>query len=326
MLLIMIIVLALIYAFLNGYRDTSSVLAGVVASRAMRPRLALYLVAIADFIAPFLFGSAVARSIAAGLVNTSAISLRTIVFAMIATLGWNIFAWFRGIPSSSTHALIGGLLGAILITAGPHAILINGLLIVLLPLVIGPMVGLVFGALTMAFLLYAFRNATPKVNVLFRRLQIITMLVLAMSNSSNDSYKSMGVIALGLVISGHLSSFAIPTWVLVLCAATLALGSSFGDWRQIRNLGGKIYRIRPLNALASQATSSVLIVIASIFGMPVSTPHLISTAVMGAGAAERVNKVRWHVAGEMGLAWALTIPATVVISALLCLAMTFLIK
>jgi len=325
-MLIIVILLALIYAFLNGYRDTSSVLAGVVASRAMRPRWALYLVAIADFIAPFLFGSAVARSIAVGLVNTSAISLRTIVFAMMATLGWNIIAWFRGIPSSSTHALIGGLLGAILITAGPHAILINGLLIVILPLVIGPLMGLVLGALTMTLLQYAFRNATPKVNVLFKRLQVVTMLVLAMSNSSNDSYKSMGVIALGLVLSGHLSSFAIPTWVLMLCAATLALGSSFGDWRQIRNLGGRIYRIRPWNALASQAASSVLLVIASIFGMPVSTPHIISTAVMGAGAAERVNKVRWHVAGEMAWAWALTIPATMVISSLLCLAMTFIIK
>ncbi|MFZ1040198.1 MAG: inorganic phosphate transporter [Anaerolineales bacterium] len=317
-MLLFLIVLALIYAFLNGYRDTSSVLAGVVASRAIRPRLALYLVAIVDFIAPFLFGSAVARSIAAGLVNTSTISLRAIVVAMIATLGWNIFAWWRGIPSSSTHALIGGLLGAILITAGPHAILINGLLFVLLPLVIGPMFGLILGAVVMSFLLSAFSSATPKVNTLFRRLQIITMLVLAMSNSSNDSYKSMGIIALGLVLTGHLSSFAIPTWVLVMCAATLALGSSFGDWRQIRNLGGKIYRIRPLNALASQAASSVLIVTASIFGMPVSTPHLISTALMGAGAAERINKVRWNVASEMAAAWALTIPATIVISALIC--------
>ncbi|MGA7192972.1 MAG: inorganic phosphate transporter [Anaerolineales bacterium] len=316
-MLLLLIVLALIYAFLNGYRDTSSVLAGVVASRAIRPRLALYLVAIADFIAPFLFGSAVARSIATGFVNISAISLRTIVVAMVAALGWNLFAWWRGIPSSSTHALVGGLLGAILITTGPHAILINGLLFVLVPLVIGPMIGLILGFVVMSLLLSAFSGATPKVNKLFRRLQIITMLVLAMSNSSNDSYKSMGIIALGLVLTGNLSSFAIPSWVLVMCAATLALGSSFGDWRQIRNLGGNIYRIRPLNALASQAASSILIVAASIFGMPVSTPHLISTALMGAGAAERINKVRWHVATEMAAAWALTIPATIVISALI---------
>jgi inorganic phosphate transporter, PiT family len=316
-MMLLLIVLALIYAFLNGYRDTSSVLAGVVASRAIQPRLALYLVAIADFIAPFLFGSAVARSIATGFVNTSTISLRTIVVAMVAALGWNLFAWWRGIPSSSTHALVGGLLGAILITTGPHAILINGLLFVLVPLVIGPVIGLILGFVVMSLLLSAFSGATPKVNTLFRRLQIITMLVLAMSNSSNDSYKSMGIIALGLVLNGNLSSFAIPSWVLVMCAATLALGSSFGDWRQIRNLGGNIYRIRPLNALASQTASSILIVAASIFGMPVSTPHLISTALMGAGAAERINKVRWHVATEMAAAWALTIPATIIISALI---------
>ncbi len=316
----LVIGLVLIYAFFNGYRDTSSVLAGVVASRAMRPRLALVLVAAADFIAPFLFGEAVSRSISAGLVNASAISLRTIVVAMVATLGWNGFAWWRGIPSSSTHALIGGLLGAILITAGPQAILFNGLLFVLLPLVVGPMIGLILGLLLMVLLLSAFSGAAPKVNTLFRRLQIITMLILAMSNSANDSHKSMGIIVLALVLAGKLSSFEIPAWVLVLCAAALALGSSFGDWRQIRNLGGRIFRIRPLNALASQAAASVLIVIASILGMPVSTPHLISTALMGSGAAERVNKVRWHVASEMAASWALTIPATMLISALISMA------
>jgi PiT family inorganic phosphate transporter len=320
-MLLLAIGLVLIYAFFNGYRDTSSVLAGVVASRAMRPRLALIFVAIADLIAPFLFGAAVSRSIGTGLVSASAISLGTIVVAMIATLGWNAFTWWRGIPSSSTHALIGGLLGAILITAGPHAILFDGLLIVLLPLLVGPLIGLILGLLLMFLLLSAFSGATPKVNTLFRRLQIVTMLVLAMSNSANDSHKSMGVIVLGLVLAGRLPSFEIPTWVLILCAATLALGSSFGDWRQIRNLGGRIYRIRPLNALASQTTASVLIMTASIFGMPVSTPHLISTALMGAGAAERVNKVRWHVASEMAAAWALTIPATMIISALICAAL-----
>ena len=319
-MLLLVIGLVLIYGFFNGYRDTSSVLAGVVASRAIRPRLALVLVAIADLIAPFLFGAAVSRSIAAGLVNASAISLRTIVVAMIATLGWNVFTWWRGIPSSSTHALIGGLLGAILITAGPHAILFGGLLIVLLPLLVGPLIGLLLGLLLMYLLLSAFSGATPKVNTLFRRLQVFTMLLLAMSNSANDSHKSMGIIALGLVLAGRLSSFEIPTWVLVLCAAALALGSSFGDWRQIRNLGGRIYRIRPLNALASQAAASILIVTASILGMPVSTPHLISTALMGSGAAERVNKVRWHVASEMAAAWALTIPATMLLSALICMA------
>jgi PiT family inorganic phosphate transporter len=321
-MLLFLIALTLVNAFFNGYRDSSSILAGVMASRAMRPRWALYLVAAADLIAPLIIGSAVARSITTGLVNTAAITLNTIVIAMIAAVGWNLFSWWRGIPSSSTHSLIGGLLGATLITSGPQAILTNGLIFVILPLVLAPIIGLVLGFLVMSFLLSSFSNAHPGVNTLFRRLQIITMLTLALSNSSNDAQKSMGVITLALVLAGKLSSFTVPIWVLLACSISLAIGASRGDWRQIRNLGGKIYRIRPMNALASQAASSVLILAASAFGMPVSTPHVISTALMGAGASERINKVRWHVAGEMVTTWAVTIPATMVISALIFMSLT----
>lgn len=323
-MLLVLVILALFYAFLNGYRDSSSILAGVIASRAMRPLWALYLVALADLIAPFIFGSAVARSITTGLVNISAITLDTIVIAMIAAVGWSLFSWWRGIPSSSTHALIGGLLGATLITKGPESILTGGLFYVILPLFLAPLLGLVLGFLVMGLLLSAFSGSTPRVNTLFRRLQVITMLALAMSNSSNDAQKSMGVIALGLFLAGKLPSFSIPLWVLAACAITLAIGASRGDWRQIRNLGGKIYRIRPLNALASQAASSALILAASGMGMPVSTPHVISTALMGTGASERINKVRWHVASEMFTTWALTIPATMVVSALIFMGMAAL--
>jgi PiT family inorganic phosphate transporter len=316
-MLLFLIFLVLVNAFFNGYRDSSSILAGVIASRAIRPQWALYMVAVADLIAPFIFGSAVARSITTGLVNTSAVSLNTIVIAMIAAVSWNLFSWWRGIPSSSTHSLIGGLLGAALITSGPQTIITNGLFFVILPLLLAPIFGLALGFLVMNFLLSSFSTAHPRVNILFRRLQVITMLTLALSNSSNDTQKSMGMIAFGLVLSGKTSSFTIPLWVLIACSVTLALGASRGDWRQIRNLGGKIYRIRPINALASQAASSVLILAASAFGMPVSTPHVISTTLMGAGASERVNKVRWHVAGEMVTTWAVTIPATMIISALI---------
>jgi PiT family inorganic phosphate transporter len=321
-MLLFLIVLTLVNAFFNGYRDSSSILAGVMASRALRPRWALYLVASVDLIAPLIVGSAVARSITTGLVKTSSITLTTIVIAMIAAVGWNLFSWWRGIPSSSTHSLIGGLLGASLITSGPQAILTNGLIFVILPLFLAPIIGLVFGFLVMSFLLSTFSNASPKINTLFRRLQIVTMLTLALSNSSNDAQKSMGVIALGLVLTGKLTSFSIPFWVLLACSIALALGASRGDWRQIRNLGGRIYRIRPLNALASQAASSILILAASAFGMPVSTPHVISTALMGAGASERINKVRWHVAGEMVTTWAVTIPATMAIAALIFISVT----
>jgi PiT family inorganic phosphate transporter len=323
-MLFVLIILALVYAFLNGYRDSSSILAGVIASRAMHPRWALYLVAAADLIAPFIFGSAVARSITTGLVDTSAVTLDTLVIAMVAALGWSLFSWWRGIPSSSTHSLIGGLLGAVLITRGPQVILTGGLVYVILPLFLAPILGLILGYLIMGLLLYSLRKAAPRVNSSLRRLQIITMLLLAMSESSNDAQKSMGMIALGLVLAGKLSSFSIPVWVLALCAFSLALGASRGDWRQIRNLGGKIYRIRPLNALASQVASSSLILTASALGMPVSSPHVISTALLGAGAAERINKVRWQVASRMATTWAVTIPATMVTAALLFKAMTAL--
>jgi inorganic phosphate transporter, PiT family len=321
-MLLFLIFLVLVNAFFNGYRDSSSILAGVIASRALRPRWALVLVAAADLVAPFIFGSAVARSISTGLVNISAISLTTIVIAMIAAVSWNLFSWWRGIPSSSTHSLIGGLVGATLITSGPQTIIMTGLVFVILPLIFAPLIGLILGYLVMNFFLASLSSAHPKVNTLFRRLQVITMLTLALSQSSNDTQKSMGVIALGLVLAGKMSSFTIPFWVLVTCSLTLALGASRGDWRQIRNLGGRIYRIRPLNALASQTASSILILVASTLGMPVSTPHVVSTTLMGAGASERLNKVRWNVAGEMVTTWALTIPATMIISALIFMTIT----
>lgn len=321
-MLLFLIFLVLVNAFFNGYRDSSSILAGVMASRAIRPQWALYLVAVADLIAPFIFGSAVARSITTGLVNISAITLNTIVIAMIAAVSWNLFSWWRGIPSSSTHSLIGGLVGATLITSGPGSITMNGLIFIILPLIFAPVLGLLLGFSVMSFLLAAFKNAHPKVNSLFRRLQVVTMLTLALSNSSNDTQKSMGVIALALILAGRSRTFTIPLWVLILCSVALAMGASRGDWRQIRNLGGKIYRIRPLNALASQTASSILILTASALGMPVSTPHVVSTSLMGAGASERLNKVRWHVAGEMVTTWAVTIPATMAISALIFMTIT----
>ncbi len=326
MMLYLLIVLALLYSFLNGYRDSSSILAGVISSRAMRPRVALYLIAAAELIAPFFFGLAVARSITSGLVDTSAVSLSTVVVAMAAAVAWNVFCWWRGIPSSSTHALIGGLLGAALILDGPHAILTRGVVFIVLPLIIAPIIGFVAGFLLMGLLLWAFSMATPRINGVFRDLQIVTAVLLGMSNSANDAHKSMGIIVLGLVLAGQLSSFQIPLWVMAACAGALAIGASLGDWRQIRNLGGKIYRIRPLNALASQVTSSAIVLTASALGMPVSTSHIITTALMGSGASERVNKVRWTVAGEMVTTWVVTIPATMAVSMLILLAITGLDK
>jgi len=280
-MLLTLIVLSLLYAFLNGYRDSSSILAGVIASRAMHPRLALALSALAEFIAPLIFGAAVARVLATGLFDPAAISLKTIVVALVSALIWTLVAWRWGIPSSSTHALLGGLLGAAWLINGWDAIQPEGLLRVVLPLFLAPLVGLAVGYLTMVLLLALFRRATPRVNTLFRRLQIFTMLGLAMAHSSNDAQKSIGMIVLGFMLAGKLDTFQAPPGVVILCAAAIALGASRGDWRLIRTLGGKIYRIRPVNALASQAASAGIVLGAASLGAPVSTSQVISMSLMG---------------------------------------------
>lgn len=324
-MIIILTILSLFYAFLNGYRDSSNILAGVFASRAIKPQMALILIGAADLIAPFLFGLAVARSMATGLVDTSSIELSTITLGMASSVIWSIFSWWRGIPSSSTHAMIGGLLGAAVITHGPKAVLTSGLLNVILPLLLAPIVAFIISFFLMKFFSFAFSSASPKINVSLQRFQIITMVLLALANSSNDAQKSMGAIALGLVLAGQTSSFTVPLWVIIACAVALAAGGSRGDWRQIRNLGGKIYRIRPLNALDSQVTSIAIISLASIWGIPVSTPHIITSALIGSGASERMNKIRWKVASEMVITWLVTIPATFTFSCLVYVfTMTFL--
>jgi PiT family inorganic phosphate transporter len=325
-MLIALIGFALIYAFLNGYRDSSSILTGVIASRAMDPRIALYIVGVADLIAPFLFGLTVAHSIGTGLINPAGIELETITIGMASAVIWTLFSWWRGIPSSSTHSMIGGLLGAALIIHGPQVILTSGLVNIILPLLLAPVVAFIIGFLVMKFLYIVFANATPKINTFFKHSQIFTMVLLAMAHSSNDAQKSMGVIALGLVLAGQLPSFAVPNWVLIACAATLAFGASRGDWRQIRKLGGKVYRIRPINGLDSQITSIGVIFAASFFGVPVSTAHIVSSALMGSGASERMSKIRWSAASEMVTIWLATIPVTMGVSSLFYLAMMELPK
>lgn len=314
-MLLLLITLALIFAFINGYRDSSSILAGVIASRGLPPRFALILSGIAEFIAPFFFGTAVARALTTDLVRPQGITIETIVVALAAALLWTLFAWSRGIPSSSSHALVGGILGAALIASGPGGVITGGLLKVLLALFLAPIAGIGAGFLAMHIILYLFRDATPRVNVLFQRLQILTMFGLALSHSANDAQKSIGMIVLGLLLAGQVDSFQVPFWVVLICAAAIAFGASRGDWRLMQTLGWKIYRIRPINALASQSASAGVIMVSSIIGAPVSTSQVISMALLGAGAAERVNKVRWQIGGDMLVTWVLTIPVTMLLAA-----------
>lgn len=311
-----VIALAVAFDFLNGIHDSSNIVATMITSRAFSPRVALGVTAAAHFAAPFLFGVAVAETIGHEIVPAEHIQVGVILAALVSAILWNLLTWFFGIPSSSSHALIGGLIGAVGISVGLQNIILAGLEKVLIALFISPLIGLIGGFLFTKLVFYLARGATPRINWFFKRSQIITALALAFSHGTNDAQKTMGIITLALVTTGYLSDFTVPVWVIAVSAGAIALGTALGGWRLIRTLGGKFYKIQPVHGFSAQTTSALVILGASLLGGPVSTTQVVSTAIMGVGAAERLNKVRWGVASEILMAWVITIPATALIAAL----------
>lgn len=314
-----LIIAAVIFDFLNGFHDSSNIVATVISSRAMKPRTALYMTAVAEFVAPFIFGVAVAKTVGSDLIDSSAITMNVVIAGVCAAICWNLFTWFVGMPSSSSHALLGGLLGAAILSGGFQVIKLNGLLKILLALFVSPILGFAIAFLLLNFIFFVGRNASPRINNFFKRSQVFTSLGLALSHGSNDAQKTMGIITMGLVAGGFQSSFHVPTWVIVLSAGAISLGTALGGWRLIKTLGGKIYKIRPVDAFTSQATSALVILGAALLGGPVSTTQVVSSSIMGAGAADRLNKVRWTVGKDMLITWVLTIPATAVVATLIYL-------
>jgi PiT family inorganic phosphate transporter len=313
-LLIVVIILALVFDFLNGVHDSSNVVATMISSRALPPRLALGMTALAEFIGPFIFGVAVAETIGS-IVDANTISLQVLVAALVSAILWNLLTWYLGFPSSSSHALVGGIVGAVLISAGWQAINLDEFKKILITLFTSPFIGFIFGFILLRIIILICWNSSPRVNWVFKRGQIFTALALALSHGTNDAQKTMGLISLALVISGYSSTLVVPNWVIFICASMIALGTAMGGWRLIRTLGGKFYKIRPLDGFSSQLASATVILGASFFGGPVSTTQVVSSSIMGVGAAERVNKVRWGVAQEIAMAWLMTIPSTALIAA-----------
>ena len=318
---IAIIGVALFFDFINGFHDSSNVVATMISSRAMSARKALALSAVAHFCGPFLFGVAVAKTIGHDVVDPKAITVAVIFAALLAAIVWNIITWFFGIPSSSSHALVGGLIGAVSVGFGFAMIQLRGLLKVIIALFISPILGLIVGYLLMRLVLFLARGASPRINWLFKRSQIITSLALALSHGTNDAQKTMGIIAMSLVTLGHLSEFTVPWWVVALCAGAMSLGTAFGGWRIIRTLGTKFYKIRPVHGFTAQIASALIIFGAAFLGGPVSTTQVVSSAILGVGSARRVSRVRWNVAGNIVAAWLLTIPASALLAALFYLLM-----
>jgi PiT family inorganic phosphate transporter len=317
--LILFLALMLVYAFFNGFNNSGTLVAAPISTRALRPRVAVTLAVIAEFVGPFVFGVAVAATVGRDFLDTSALNMKVLLATAIAVIVWNFATWALGIPSSSSHALIGGLGGAAFAAAGIAVFKWDGIVRILGALLLAPPLGFLGGYLFLKVTLFLVQGASPRINNWFRSLQSVTTVALALSHGTNDGQKSMGLITLGLVVLGTQSDFSIPRWVTLLAALALSAGVATGGYRIIRTLGGKMYRLRPIHGLDAQASAAVIILGSSILGAPVATTHVISTSILGAGAAHRVRAVRWGVATQILMAWLVTIPSVALGAGLLYL-------
>jgi len=309
--LIAVLGLAIAFDYINGFHDTANAIATSVSTRALRPGWAIVMSAIANF-AGALTGTAVAHTVGAGLIETTVESQSVIAAALVGAIAWNLLTWRLGIPSSSSHALIGGLLGAALVSAGIGSWQMDGVIgKVLVPLVGSPIVGFAGGLLLMVLIFNVFRRAHPgRLNAVFRRLQIVSAAYMAFSHGSNDAQKTMGIMTLALVTAGVIESFEVPLWVILIAASAISLGTAAGGWRIIKTMGQKVVKLDPVHGFAAETTAATVIFGASHLGMPVSTTHVISSAIMGVGSSDRFKTVRWGVARSIVTAWILTIPAS----------------
>ena len=313
LLLIVVLVLAVGFDYINGFHDTANAIATSVSTRALRPSHAILMSATANFIGA-LTGTAVAKTIASGIAITPTGDDGQIVIAaaLVGGIAWDLITWRLGIPSSSSHALIGGLIGAAIAAGGVGALQLDGIFNkVVVPLVASPFFGIAIGFTFMVVLLNVFKRAHPKrINDRFRRLQVISAAYMALSHGSNDAQKTMGIITLALVAGGLLPDPTVPLWVILVAATAISLGTAAGGWRIIRTMGQRVVKLDPVHGFAAETTAATIIITASHFGMPVSTTHVISSAIMGVGASDRFSAVRWGVAGNIIVAWILTIPAS----------------
>ncbi len=324
-LIIILIALALLFDFLNGFHDSANVVATMISSRAMTPTAALLIATVANFIGPFVFGVAVAKTIGQDVASPNSITIAVVLAALVSASIWNIITWFFGIPSSSSHALIGGIVGAVMVGTGFQALKVEGLGLVAVALFLSPVIGYVLGQIVMRICMWAVRDSSPKANMFFKYGQIPTAFTLALSHGTNDAQKTMGIITMGLVVLGYQESFVVPWWVILSSATAIGIGTASGGWRIIHTLGGKFYRIRPIHSFSSQLSSMVVILTASLFGGPVSTTHVVSSSILGVGSAQRRSQVRWGVMSDILVAWFLTVPASAGIAALLYFLIDYLI-
>lgn len=313
-----IVLLAVLFDYINGFHDTANAIATSVSTRAISPRHAIMMAAVLNF-AGAMISTGVAKTIGGDLVlNPAQISLEVIVAALIGSIIWNIVTWYYRIPSSSSHSLIGGVIGAVSISVGPAALDYTGIEKIIMSLVLSPVVALATGYFVMIGLLWIVRNYSPiTLNRNFRKMQLVSACLMAFSHGSNDAQKAMGIIALALLSGGYIDTMDIPIWVKMACATSMALGTSAGGWRIISTMGTKIFKLESINGFAADLNSSLVIFSATFLHLPVSTTHVVSGSIMGVGSAERVRAVHWGVARSMLVAWCVTIPISAVMSAII---------
>ncbi|MBQ7198732.1 MAG: inorganic phosphate transporter [Selenomonadaceae bacterium] len=316
-LIFTVIILALVFDFINGFHDTANAIATSVNTRALYPNYAIILAASLNFIGAMV-STGVAKTIGGDIVSSASIvDEKIIIAALIGAITWNLLTWYFGIPSSSSHALIGGLIGAVLISVGMNGLNWYGIGKIFIALVASPAIAFVTGIIIMNIIFRAFEKFSPHfINDKFRKMQIFSAAAIAFSIGSNDAQKSMGIITLALFSGGFIAEFEVPMYVKVLCATAMALGTATGGWRIIKTVGGKIFKLEPPSGFAADLNSSMVVFSATLLTLPVSTTHVVSGSIMGVGTAKRLNAVRWGVAQNMVKAWFMTIPITAAMGAL----------
>ena len=316
MLVVFTILVALIFDFGNGLNDAANAIATVVATRALPLWGAVVLAAFGNFAGVFIFGVAVATTVAKGLVDPSIVTVYVILGGLIGSIFWVYFASYKGIPVSASHALLGGFIGAALVKAGIPALKLGGIIKVLIFIVAAPVLGMISGFVFFVLIMWIFRRADPsKINKWFRRLQLISASSYAVTHGANDAQKTMGIIALLLFISGFLGEeFYVPLWVIMASYTAIALGTLAGGWRVIKTMGVRLTKLRPVHGFCAESAGSLVLAFTSITGIPVSTTHVIAGSIMGVGATRRLSAVRWAIARKIVWAWILTIPAAATVS------------
>ena len=316
--ILFLIALALAFDFLNGFHDSANSIATVVSTRVLSPRYAVMWAALFNFIAFLFFGLHVANTIGKGIIDVAIVNNMVIFSALVGACAWNIITWYLGLPTSSSHALIGGMIGAALVQAGAKALVWSGIAKTVAFIFIAPIAGLLLGLGFGLALYWLFRKSTPaKVDHIFRKGQLISAALYSLGHGGNDAQKTMGIITVLLFSAGLLgTTFRVPLWVVLSCHGAIALGTMFGGWRIVKTMGQKVAKIKPVDGFCAESGAAISLFISTALGVPVSTTHTITGAIMGVGSVRRLSAVRWGVARRIIWAWILTIPCSAAISAL----------